>query len=117
MATIRIKNLKLNTVIGTKEEERTKKQPIILNIEIAYDSKSAILQDDLSQAVDYEVLTQQIKELVQSSRFLLLETLCSSLLDLILQDPHVQNATLEIDKPNALDNTDSVSVVLSRGRD
>ena len=45
MATIRISNLKLRTIIGIHDWEREHKQDVIINIEMEFDASKSIESD------------------------------------------------------------------------
>lgn len=111
--TIHIQDLKINTIIGTKEEERQNPQEIILNILLTYDAKEAIINDDINSALDYESLTNAIIDFIQNSRFQLLEKLAEKTLGLIMKNPLVNKATIRIDKPQALTQTKSIAIELT----
>jgi len=107
---IRIKNLKLRTIIGINEWERDAQQDVIVNISIEFDGKQAGRTDDIESTVNYKSLKKRIIELVESSEYFLLEKLVDSILKVIMEDSKVLKATVEVDKPNALRFADSVSV-------
>ena len=114
---IRIKNLRLRTIIGIEEWERTNKQDLIINAVIEFDGEKAVESDDISDTVNYKKITKRIIELVEASDYFLLEKLCGRVLQSIMEDKYVVCATVEIDKPGALRFTDSVSVSTSARRD
>lgn len=112
IATIRISNLRLRTLIGFNEHERDKKQDVVLNIEIAYRANPEVMDDAVGQALDYKVITKRIIRHVENGQFLLLEKLVNDVLQLCSEHPSVQRASVTIDKPHALRFADSVSVTL-----
>lgn len=111
-AVIRITNLRLRTFIGFNPDERSKQQDIVINVEIHHSAKAAALQDDVSQALDYKVISKAIIRHVEAGRFLLLEKLVSELLEICTRDPAVTRALVTVDKPHALRFADSVSLTL-----
>lgn len=113
---IRIKDLKLRTIIGFKEWEREKKQDISINLKIETSSERAVETDDINDSVDYKVVTKRIIDAVEDSEFLLLEKLAGFVLDIVMEDERIDNATVEIDKPYALRFARSTSVELTRKR-
>lgn len=113
MATIRITNLRLRALIGINDWEREAKQDVVINIALDYDAKSAIASDDLSKTVDYKAMTKKIIHEVEKSEFFLLEKLADCVLNIVMQSPLVQQASVRIDKPQALRFADSVSVEVS----
>jgi FolB domain-containing protein len=113
---IRIKNLRLRTIIGVNKWERTHPQEVIINLELHFDGTKAARTDRLADTVDYKSLKGRIIEAVEASRFRLVEKLASHVLDLVTAEPRVSAATVEVDKPRALRFAESVSVTCSAGR-
>lgn len=113
---IKIKDLRLRLVIGFKDWEREKPQDVIFNICMEVEDETAAITDEVSDSVDYKSLKQRIVEHVSGSSFFLIEKLASACLDVIMEEPKICRATVEVDKPHALRFADSVSVVLSRER-
>ena len=116
MATIKIKNLKLRTIIGINSWERDNKQDVIINVALDFDATRAAKSDKLTDTIDYKTITKQIIKEVETSRFFLLEKLTEKVLNIVLANKKVKAATVEIDKPQALRFSDSVSVTLSKKR-
>ncbi len=116
MATIYIKNLRLRTIIGIEDFERNHKQDIVINASIEVDATAAVAADDIGKALNYKTITKRIIQVAEESDYFLLERLTDRILKLILEDPHAQAATVEIDKPNALRFADSVSIKASAKR-
>ena len=83
-----------------------------MNVEIQHTVNAAALQDDVSKALDYKVISKDIIRHVEEGRFLLLEKLVSDLLEICTRDPAVQRALITVDKPHALRFADSVSLTL-----
>jgi FolB domain-containing protein len=113
---IRIKNLTLKTIVGLNDWEQKEAQEVIINIELEFDGKKAAETDSLSSTVDYKQIKQRVLREVEQSRCLLLENLAQRVLSLVLADPKVISATVEVDKPKALRFVESVSVVCSGER-
>ena len=116
IATIHIKNLRVRTIIGVYDWEQAHPQDIVLNVRMDFDATAAAASDDVADAVDYKAIKQRIVELAESSHFKLLEKLAAAMLEIIMSDEKVLSATVEIDKPHALQFTDSVSVTCSASR-
>ena len=111
-ATINIKNLRLRTFIGFNPDEKTKKQDIVLNIEINYAIEGLVLQDHIDDALNYKTITKRVISHVEEGQFLLLEKLVSDVLGICSEHPGVQSSSVTIDKPHALRFADSVSLTL-----
>jgi len=108
---IKIKNLSLQTIIGVEDHERTRPRTVIVNVEMEADCTAAAATDDIEQAVDYAAITDQVTSVVSESRFMLLESLAARILDTVMSDSRIRRATVEVDKPGALEGAESVSVV------
>lgn len=116
MATIRITDLRLRAIIGIHDWEREHKQDVIINITMEFDALKSIRSDAIKDTVDYKVITKRVIREVEASDFQLLEKLAKLVLDIIMEDPRVQEATVRVDKPFALRFADSVSIELSENR-
>ena len=113
---IRIKNLRLRTIIGTNDWERDNLQDVIINLEVEFDGSQVAETDRLDDTIDYKELKRRIIEVVEGSRFYLLDKLASHILRIVMEDKKIQRATVEVDKPHALRYADSVSVCCSAER-
>lgn len=117
IATIRIKNLRLRTFIGIKDEEIHNQQDVLINASIRYNADKAISENCIESALNYRTITKQIIELVEDNRFALLERMTNEILNIIMGHKDVIEATVETDKPYALRYADSVSVSLTATQD
>ena len=116
MAVIRIKNLKIPTIIGFNPEERINIQNVVINLEIEVDISSAVNLDSEDVIYNYKTITKAIFAFVSKSKYNLLEKLTYEVLQLIMKDDRVLMARVEIDKPGALRFSDSVSIELQEKR-
>ncbi|MCV2883849.1 dihydroneopterin triphosphate 2'-epimerase [Aestuariibacter sp. AA17] len=116
-ATIRIKNLRLRTYIGIKDDEIQNKQDVVINVKIEYDATRATDSDEMDDALNYKTITKRIIKLVEDNRFSLLEKLTSDILAIASEHSWVIYAEAEVDKPHALRFADSVSLCLSCNKD
>lgn len=117
LATIRIKNLRLRTYIGIKEEEIANRQDVVINAVIRYRAARAVQFNQIDQALNYRTITKHLIAHVEENRFLLLERMTREVLDIIMSYEQVLAAQVEIDKPHALRFADSVSITLSDSRE
>ena len=114
MATIRITNLRLRTIIGANDWERGVKQDIVINVRFEYNATKAQKSDRLKDTVDYKTITKKIIQTVEKSNYQLLEKLTQVVLNIVCESSLVKTATVRIDKPQALRFADSVSVELTK---
>jgi len=116
MARIRVKDLRVRTYIGIKEEEILNKQDVLINLTILYPAGDAVQVNDIDHALNYRTITKAIIAHVEENRFALLERLTQELLDLVMANPSVHYAEVEVDKPHALRFAESVSIALAAQR-
>ncbi|MBG6287054.1 dihydroneopterin triphosphate 2'-epimerase [Pseudomonas nitroreducens] len=116
MARIRVKNLRLRTFIGINEDEVRNRQDVVINLVIDYSAEAAVRINQIEHALNYRTVTKAVIRHVEENRFALLERLTEELLELLMQNPVVCFAEVEVDKPHALRFSDSVSITLSRCR-
>jgi D-erythro-7,8-dihydroneopterin triphosphate epimerase len=115
-AKIRISNLSMRVLVGIKPQERMEKQRINAHLEIIADVSRAIETDNIDDAVNYDILAKAIVEESEKTEFYLLENLADFILGLIMEEEKVIQATVRVEKPQALKYADSVSVELSAER-
>ena len=113
---IRIKRLHLRAIVGVFEWEQMRPQDLIISLEIEFDGRRAAESDDLADTVDYKAIKKRILSEIESGRFQLVERVAGHVLKIVMDDPRVVRATVEVEKPHALRFADSVSVVHSMER-
>lgn len=114
---IQIRDLLLRTIIGINEEERRNRQDVLINITLYADTRTAGKSDDIADAVNYRTITKKVIELVEGSRFLLVEKLAAEITAICLEDPRVMRTRVSVEKPGALRFARSVGVTIERERD
>ncbi len=117
MAIIRVKNLLIRTYIGFNPEELQNKQDVLINMKIRANVNEAIRNDDVENSYNYKTITKKVIKLVQEGQFKMLENLTQQILDLVLLNPQVEWARVEVDKPHALRFAESVSIELEANRE
>jgi FolB domain-containing protein len=113
---IHIKDLQLRTIIGVNADERRDRQDVLVNLVLYADTRPAGATDDIEQAVNYRTLTKQIIQLVETSRFYLVEKLAAEIAAICLSDARVERVRVTVEKPGALRFARSVGVTVERGR-
>ena len=116
MARIRVKDLRLRTYIGIKEEEINNKQDVLINLTVLYPAVDAVRDNDIDHALNYRTITKAIIAHVEGNRFALLERMTQEILDLVMTNPDVRYAEVEVDKLHALRFAESVSITLAAHR-
>ena len=116
MARVRVKDPRLRTYLGIKEEEILNRQDVLINLTILYPAVAAVRDNDIEHALNYRTITKAIIRHVEDNRFALLERLTQEILDLVMQNQAVSYAEVEVDKPHALRFAESVSITLTSHR-
>ena len=75
----------LNLHIGANAEERESTQPIRLDMQMVYDTRTAAKTGNLSDTLDYEAVFRRIQEMVTVRRYILLETFCDQVAESALE--------------------------------
>lgn len=114
---VKIKNLRLRTIVGVYEWEKKKLQEIIINLQVTFDGRDAVQTDDIEKTIDYKSLRNQIINHVEQNNFNLVEKIASETADIALSFPLAKKVVVEVDKPGALRLTDSVSIVVEKEKD
>ena len=67
MHTIAIKNLAVDTTIGVYEFEKKIKQRLYISLCMTHDFSAAMQSDKLTDTLDYAMITQDIKSLLEKN--------------------------------------------------
>jgi D-erythro-7,8-dihydroneopterin triphosphate epimerase len=116
MATIFIKDLLLRTEVGFNPHELGKKQDLLLNISIQYQTDGEEINDNPEDALNYRDICKRIIDLVENRKFNLLEKVANEVAHLILDISRVDEVSVEVDKPHALRFAKSVSFSLTKNK-
>ena len=98
--------------VGVYENEKLKKQNIIINIEILLINKMKTHTDNLNDVADYGKFRRIILDVINSKHFNLIETLAEYLIKKMETLDKVENIKLKITKPDIF-NDCSVSYEIS----
>jgi FolB domain-containing protein len=109
-----IEDLRLRCIVGVNPDERTQAQDINLRLTLCTDLRPAGSSDDLADTVDYSVLEDDIRALVEGSRFFLIERLADEIARLCLRRPEVERVMVRLEKPGALRFARTVAVEIER---
>lgn len=116
MDRIFIRNLTVETIIGIYDHERVTPQRVMLELEMSADIAQAASSDDIESTLNYKTLSETLIDFLESSRFLLIETMAERVTEIIRQDFGVQWVKLTLHKPDALPGDIDVGVIIERGK-
>ncbi len=110
-----ISDLRAETIIGIYDWERTQKQTISVDIEMAADIAKAATSDDIDATLNYKAVSKRAEQFITDSSFQLIETLAEQLAEIIMIEFKVPWVRLTVHKPGALSNSKDVGVRIERG--
>ena len=84
---------------GAYEEEQLHPQPFEVDVELALNLQLAGLSDALEQTVDYGRVFEICRQIVESTRFNLIEALAEAIAQELLAEFEVQEVVVRIRKP------------------
>lgn len=104
-------------IVGTKPDERTNRQDIVIGVALSVDTRAAAASDDIVDTVNYRTLTKAIIAHVESGEPHLVERLADEIAVLCLEaDERVEEVEVSVRKPGALRFARSVGVTVHRSR-
>lgn len=109
-----IENIKTAAIIGIHDAERVSPQPLVISVELGCDIRSAADNDEISNALDYAVISEFIDNYVRQTTFALIETLAERLVSDLFAHFSVQTIKLRLEKPAAIALTQQVGVEIFR---
>lgn len=107
--------LEIETIIGIYDWERTQKQTIVLDIQMAFDISKAAETDDIQYALDYKTVSKRVISFVETSEFFLVETLIEEIAKLIQIEFHVPWVKIVLNKKGAISGASDVGIIIERG--
>ena len=84
---------------GVLEREQREPQPFEVDIELAMDLQPAALEDDLARTIDYAAVFDHVRQIVESTRYRLIEALAEAIAHELLFDFPADAVTVRVRKP------------------
>jgi FolB domain-containing protein len=113
---IEIKDLLVRGIVGLNEDERRKRQDILVNLSLVCDVRTPGATDSIEGACNYRTVSKSIIRMVEASSFFTVEKLATEIAQLVLEDNSVDEVTVSVEKPGALRFARSVGVKITRNR-
>jgi 7,8-dihydroneopterin aldolase/epimerase/oxygenase len=108
--------LTINAILGVNPQERETPQPVRISFAMAADASVAAREDDIAHAVDYAAAAGRVASLAVEGKFKLVETLAEHIAQLLLHEFPIHRVRVEVEKPDAVIEADSVGVSIERRR-
>ncbi len=111
-----IEALQVDALIGIYDWERRIRQPLLFDLEMAFDNRVPAASDDIRDTLDYKAVSKRIIALVAESEFGLVESLAERCAAVVLAEFKVDWLRLKLSKPGAVRGARAVGVVIERTR-
>jgi dihydroneopterin aldolase len=115
MDIIFIRDLRIDTVIGIYDWERSIRQTIRLDLEMAADIARAATSDRIEDTLNYKAVAKRVIAFVEQSEFQLVETLAERIAELVRNEFPVPWLRLTLNKGGAVRGAQGVGVIIERG--
>ncbi|WP_434356981.1 dihydroneopterin aldolase [Parasalinivibrio latis] len=115
MDTVFIEQLEVIMTIGVYDWEKTIKQKLVLDIEMAHDNRPAAQSDDVSLALDYAAVSERVTSHLTDKPIELVERVAEEVASLIMTEFGVPWIRVRVAKPGAVVNARAVGVTIERG--
>lgn len=116
MDIIFISELKIETLIGIYEWEKTVPQTIELNIEVGLRGEHATKSGKIGDTIDYSRVVGRVEKLFKEQHFLLLEKAGEAIADTVMREFTAPWIKVSIAKLAPLSNVKKLGIVIERGK-
>ncbi|MEM7292010.1 MAG: dihydroneopterin aldolase, partial [Pseudomonadota bacterium] len=113
--TIFIRDLRVDAIIGIYDWERTTRQTVSIDIDMAADIRQAAETDDISHTPSYKDVAKRIFAFVEASEFFLIETMAEQIAQIVLTEFPVPQVRVTVHKPGAVSCAADVGCTIERG--
>jgi len=115
MGIVFLRDLRVETIIGIFDWERTTRQVVGIDLEMAADIARAARSDSIADALDYKAISKRLIDFVSASSFQLVETLAEEIARIVREEFGVPWVRVTLSKPGAIRGARDVGVVIERG--
>ena len=114
MWNIKIKGARFFSNVGVTDKERSKKQEIIIDVEISKDLMKAAKSGNIRDTINYSEVYDLIEKLLNGKSYNLIETIAENISSEMMIKFHANEVLARVMKPKALKNADYASVEVSK---
>lgn len=115
MGIVFLRDLRVETIIGVFDWERTTRQVVAIDLEMAADVARAAASDSIEDALDYKAISKRLIDFVSSSSYQLVETLAEEIARIVREEFGVPWVKVTLSKPGAIRGARDVGVIIERG--
>ena len=116
MDIIFLRGLRIETIIGIYDWERTVKQTVIIDLDMAADIRKAAASDHIADTLDYKAVSKRIIAFVEASEFFLVETLAEKIARILIEEFGVPWVRVTLNKKGAIRGASDVGIIIERGK-
>ncbi len=109
-----LRRLKVETIIGINEIERTMPRQIVLDIECQIAARTAASEDHINSTVNYCTVATRAREFAAASNYRLLESLAENMAALLLRELPIQRVRIRAAKPGVLPTAAEAGIEIER---
>ena len=95
---VELRGLRVMALCGVLPEERSRRQPFEIDVDVFVDLSRAGTTDALDDTVDYGALCQRIDDLALDEQYSLLERFATRVAEVVLATPLVAAVTVNVHK-------------------
>jgi len=103
-------------VHGVYAEEALAAQPFVVDVALWLNTDEAVAGDELSATIDYVSASRVVREVVETSTVLLVESLTAALCEALLEIPALLAVRATVHKPRAAGDAHAADVSLTMTR-
>lgn len=116
MDIIFLHGIEANCVVGVWEWEKQITQKIIVDIDVSADIAASAATDELDDTLNYKALAETVINMLEESRFQLIETMAEEVAKLAIEKFSVAWIKVRINKGGAVKSVRNVGVQVERGQ-
>ena len=106
---LEICDLALMCQLGVSTDERTFPQKVFVSLRIYADYTASEVSDNLSDTIDYKDIVIGLRQMTETKKFRLIETLARSIREYVLAVSPATTVVVKVRKPNVLMEAGAVS--------
>ncbi len=115
MDIVYLHGLRIECIIGIFDWERSIKQAVYIDLDMAADIRRAAASDRIEDTLDYKAISKRLQQFVGDSQFQLVETLAERVAEIVQGEFQVPWVRVRINKKGAVRAAGDVGVVIERG--
>ena len=109
-----IEELECHAHVGVPEEERKRRQKLLVDLELGLDLRKAGKNDRVEETVDYASAAREVRRFIEAGSFRLVESIAEGAAALVLERFPIKEARVRVRK-FSVPGARSVGVSVSRG--